>query len=107
MRSVIAIFLMLILLQGCDIGGSISGMLEKQQLAEQHIKSKYGWESKFGYSIVNGTLQQVTLIVFSNDVRQTTVAELEHAAAEAVSLAFDDKPQAIFIQIVTQPEYLK
>ncbi|ESP91413.1 MULTISPECIES: hypothetical protein [Pseudoalteromonas] len=107
MRSVIAIFFMLILLPGCDIGEGISGMLEKQKLAEQHIKSKYGWESNFGYSIVNGELQQVTLVVFSNEVRQTTVEDLELAAAEAVTLAFDEKPQAIFIQIVSQPELLK
>ncbi|MCF6443076.1 hypothetical protein L1077_26985 [Pseudoalteromonas luteoviolacea] len=104
MRRIIPIFLALVLLQGCDAADDMIGMFEKQELAQELIKSKYGWESQLGFSIDNGTLTQVTIILEADEVRGETVENLEKVTNEVVSSVFKSTPKAIYIQIASQPE---
>ncbi|MDD1780369.1 hypothetical protein LRP49_04055 [Enterovibrio sp. ZSDZ35] len=104
MRSIVTIFLALVLLQGCDAVEDMTGMFEQPELAQALIKSKHGWDSQIGYRINNGTLTQVTVMLFADQVRGETVENLKAVAKDVVSSVFDSTPQVIYIQIASQPE---
>ncbi|WP_413662789.1 hypothetical protein ACG1BZ_16555 [Microbulbifer sp. CNSA002] len=95
--------LAIILLVACDAVDDMKGMFEKQKLAQAAIKEKYGWDSQLGFSINNGVLTQVTVVLDVNDVRGETVKNLEVITKEVVSEVFKSKPKAIYIQIASIP----
>ncbi|MDK1286838.1 hypothetical protein [Pseudoalteromonas umbrosa] len=103
MNIIIPIFLAFVLLQGCDAADDMIGMFEKQELAQELIKSKYGWESQLGFSIDNGVLTHVTVILDADEVRGETVENLEAVSREVVSSVFKSTPKAIYIQIASEP----
>jgi predicted YcjX-like family ATPase len=104
MRSIILATFFMLMLQGCDAVDDMKGMFEKQELAQEFIKSKYGWESQLGFNINNGILTQVTVVLNADQVRGETVERLEEITKEVVVSVFKSKPQAIYIQIASQPE---
>jgi len=77
----------------------MSGMFEKQELAQSIVKEKYGLDSQLGFNINNGQLTQVTLILNANSVKDKTVDELEEMTKVVVSEVFKSKPLFIYIQL--------
>lgn len=104
MRSFFLIIFLMLLLQGCDAVDDMKGMLEKQEVVKELIKTKYGWESQLGFNMKNGVLADVTILLNADQVREESVEKLEKITTEAVVSVFKSKPKAIYIQIAIQPE---
>lgn len=92
----------MLLLQGCDAVNDMKGMFEKQELVQELIKTKYGWESQLGFNMNNGVLTDVTILLNADQVRGETVEKLEKITSEVVANVFKSKPKAIYIQIAIQ-----
>lgn len=78
-------------------------MFEKYELAREYVKTKYGLESQLGFNIKNGVLTDVTLVFNAKDVKSKTVSELEAIAQDTTKEIFKSTPQALVIQLVTNP----
>jgi len=92
MKNILLLSIILFLLSACDSIEDMSGMFEKQELAQSLVKEKYGWNSQLGFNMYNGQLTQVTLVLSSNEVREKTVGELETITREVVAEVFKSKP---------------
>jgi hypothetical protein len=92
----------MLLLQGFDAVDDMKGMFEKQELVQELIKAKYGWESQLGFNMKNGVLTDVTILLNADQVRGETVEKLEKITSEVVANVFKSKPNAIYIQIAIQ-----
>jgi len=86
---------------GCDSINDMTGMFEKQELAQSIMKDRYGLDSQLGFNINNGQLTQVTLVLDANDIREKTVTELEEMTMNVVSEVFKSEPHVIYIQIAS------
>ena len=93
-----------LLLAGCDAITDMKGMFEKQELVQNLVMEKYGWESQVGFNMHNGVLTQVTLILNANDVRNEKVSRLEKIARLVITESFASKPNVIYIQIASLPD---
>jgi len=102
-RNLLLIFIVF-LLSSCDAFDDMTGMFEKQELVQNEIKRKYGWESQVAFNIHNGTLTQVTLLLNASEVGDQKVADLELIAKEVIDKTFKSEPQRIFIQISSIPD---
>jgi len=92
MKNILLLSMILFLLSACDSIEDMSGMFEKQELAQSLVKEKYGWNSQLGFNMYNGQLTQVTLVLSSNEVGEKTVGELETITREVVAEVFKSKP---------------
>ncbi len=101
-RILLAIFFMSTL-AGCDAVSDMKEMFKKQEIVQEAIKEKYGWESQVGFKMHNGVLTRVTLVLNADDVREEKVSRLDNIAREVIESSFKSEPQAIFIQIASVP----
>jgi len=104
MPKIIFLILLIFLLSSCDAFDDMTGMFEKQEIVQNEIKRKYGWESQVAFNIHNGNLTQVTLLLNASEVGDQKVADLEMIAKEVIDKAFKSEPQRIFIQISSIPD---
>lgn len=102
-RMFIGMFLALSLL-GCDTFEDMTEIFEKQGLAQEAIKEKTGWDSQVGFNLQNGILTYVSVTLYSDDVRNKRVAELERLVLGVVHDVFKSDPQTIYIQIALTNE---
>ncbi|MCP3662809.1 MAG: lipoprotein [Gammaproteobacteria bacterium] len=104
MRRIILILSVLFILSGCDAVDDMKGMFEKQAIAQELIKEKYGWDSQLGFNIDNGILSQVTVVLDANQVHGEKIGRLEVITKDVVATVFKSKPRAIYIQISIHPD---
>jgi len=97
-------FILTMLIIGCDAVHDMSNVLEKKDLMEAEIKSKYGWQSLVGYKIDNGHLKHVSLVLDAREIRNETIPYLENIAKDITLKYFKLKPEVIYIQIATLPD---
>jgi len=93
------VFLVSLLLIGCNTVSDMKGMFEKQELVQKAIKEKYGLQSQVGWNINNGVLTQVTVAFDAEEVRDKKVSELEAAAKDAVASSFKSTPRVLNVQV--------
>lgn len=91
-------------LAGCDTVDGMRDMKDTQVQLKAIIKEEIGVESIVGFSINDGVVIDVTIVVNAKDVANRSVSELERAAQSAVKQSFEEKPREIYIQIATIPE---
>lgn len=104
MKKILLIMAVAVLLFGCNVMQDFMEIGEKQKLVQQEIKEKYGWDSQVSWSIHNGKLTQVTVMLKVEDVRYEQVIKLEDAVVDAVAKSFKSKPETIYIQIASSVE---
>ena len=100
----IFIVITLSLLGACDAYDDMSSMFEKQQLVQEYIKNKKGYETQVGFNINNGVLVQVSVYFLSEEVKQVHVGELEKIALMAVAQSFKLIPKTLNVAIQSVPD---
>ena len=103
MKYFAVLVLAMVTLSGCDSIEDMKGMLDKQEDAQTIVKDRYGLQSKIGFNITNGRLQNVTLMFGVEDVRGYDVATLDEISQTVVNEVFKSKPKSITIQISSFP----
>jgi len=100
MKKTLILLLAILLLSSCGFVDDMQDMLEKQQRLSDKIKRDFGWDANIGWNISNGTLTQVTISFSPDDIAQEKVGELKAKIDKLVAQSFEQKPQALIIQII-------
>jgi uncharacterized protein YcfL len=107
MRFIVILFIVLFVFVGCNVVEDIKGMFEKQQLVQQAIKDKNGWDSQVSWNINNGILTHVSVVLSAEQVRDEKVSTLEEAVLDAVASSFESKPKVVYVQVACHPKEQK
>lgn len=89
---------------GCDVVGDFNEMLNQQEKLQNAIKKEHGWEVQVGWSITNGTLTNVTVLVDTQSVGEQQVFYIENAIKSSVSNVFKEQPEVLIIQLISSYE---
>jgi major membrane immunogen (membrane-anchored lipoprotein) len=103
MNAILSLLLCSLVLAGCGFVEDVKGMMEKAQAVSKAIKDKHGWDTQVGWNMNNGKLTNVTVLFQAKEVREQKIAALEAAATEAIAKTLTAKPEALILQVVSQP----
>ena len=71
----------------------------KNLVVMKQIKQDHGLDTNVSWKQSNGILEQVTVDFKASQVRQKNYAELENIAMQIVDVAYEQKPQTLYIRI--------
>lgn len=104
MKTLILSTVAALLLAGCDTVEDMREILDAQEQMRGMINEELGVLPLVGFNAEQGVLIDVSIAFNADSVADRSVSELMRAARHAVAGSFGEKPRAIYIQLVTQPE---
>ena len=103
MKSILLSLVAAALLAGCETVEDMREILDTQEQLRGLVEEEIGISPLVGFNTNDGVLIDVSFALSAEDVADRNVSELVHAARKAVTSTFEDKPRAIYIQLVTAP----
>ena len=103
MKTILFSLLAAALLAGCETVEDMREILDTQEQLRGMVEEEIGLTPLVGFNTNDGVLIDVSFALSADEVADRNVSELVHAARKAVAGTFEDKPRAIYIQLVTAP----
>ena len=93
----------IIWISACDTVEDMREILDAQEQMRGMVQEEIGVLPLVGFTTDQGVLIDVSVAFSASDVADRSVSELVYAARKAVADSFDQAPQVIYLQLVTQP----
>lgn len=104
MKTLIFAVAVAMTLSACDSVEDMREILDTQEQMRGMIEEEIGTLPLVSFNTRQGVLVDVSIGFEASEVADRSVSELVYVARKAVAGSFDQKPQAIYIQLVTDPE---
>ncbi len=104
MKTIMLAFIAAALLTSCDTVEGTRDILDAQEQLRGMVEEEIGVLPLVQFNTKKGVLIDVSFAFGAQDVADRSVSELVHAARKAVAGSFEQKPRAIYLQLVTQPQ---
>jgi len=104
MQKPILIFLLALLIMGCDLASDMQEMNKKQADLQQVFQDTHGWEAQIGWNIHNGVFTRLTVRLDAGEIGDRTVSHVVAAAKEAAAKVFQERPEVLVVQVVSNYE---
>ncbi len=91
-------------LTACDTVEDMREILDAEEQMRGMVEEEIGVLPLVAFNTDQGVLVDVSVAFNAGDVADRSVSELVYVARRAVKGSFDQKPRAIYIQLVTLPE---
>lgn len=101
MMKILLLVVLAVTLAGCDAVEGMRDTMDIQEEVKGIIEEATGAESQVRFGFKGDKLSEVSVSLAAGEVSDKRVAEVEELVRYAVSQAFEEVPQVIYIQLVT------